>query len=78
MGAPREVLERGGGLGPKSLCTKNGPTRFSLLQIVMPIVTLLWRGGAPWRNTPQGGPAWRSTPQVSAVVVLKMSANGDP
>ena len=29
-GGGREVLEAGGGgLGPKSLCTKNGPTRFS-------------------------------------------------
>ena len=25
---PREVLERGGGPGPKGLCTKNGPTGF--------------------------------------------------
>ena len=29
----RAVLERGGGLGPKSVCTTNGPTRFSLFAI---------------------------------------------
>ena len=38
-----------GGLGPKRLCTKNGPTRFSLLQnLSFPtMVTLVGGGGVP-------------------------------
>ena len=38
---------RGGGLGPKSVCTTNSPTRFSLLQILFfpTMVTLVWREG---------------------------------
>ena len=37
-------------MGPKSVCTKNGPTRFSQRQIlfVPTMVTLVWRG-------PRGG-----------------------
>ena len=49
---PRVVFEggQGGGLGPKTLCTKNHPTRISLLQISLfpTVVTLVWgavRGG---------------------------------
>ena len=37
----------GGGFGPKTWCTKNGLTRFSLLQISFfpTMVTLVWGGG---------------------------------
>ena len=38
----------GGGLGHENLCTKNGPTRFSRLQILLfpAMVPLVWGGGA--------------------------------
>ena len=38
---------RGGGLGPKSLCTKNDRIRFSQLYIPLfpTVVTLVWAGG---------------------------------
>ena len=42
------LLSRGGGgFGPKTWCTKNGLTRFSLLQISFfpTMVTLVWGGG---------------------------------
>ena len=44
----------GGGMEPKSLCTKNGPTRFSQLQISFfrTVVTLVWRGGVQGGVTP--------------------------
>ena len=44
-----------GGLGPQNLCTKNGPIRFSQLQISLfpTMVTLVWRGG---RGSRGGGP----------------------
>ena len=48
---PRDVLEErkgeGGVLGPKSLCIKNGPIRFSQWQISFfpTMVTLVWREG---------------------------------
>ena len=43
-----EVSEGGGGegLGRKSLCTKKGPTRFSLLQISSFLTMVTWVGGA--------------------------------
>ena len=41
----------GGGMGPKSLCTKNGPTRFSLLQISL-FPSGLEGGGGPGGVTP--------------------------
>ena len=47
----KDVLEReeagGGGLRPNTLCTKNGPTRCSRLQISFfpTLITLVWRGG---------------------------------
>ena len=57
MSGPREVLERGGGregegLQRKTLCTKNGPTRFfrSLISVFPTMVTSVWglgRGAAP-------------------------------
>ena len=40
--------EEGGGLGPKSVCTKNGPIRFSQWEIPFcpTMVTLVW-GAVP-------------------------------
>ena len=59
MGCSREVLKGGGGrrrgdLGPKSLCTKNGLTRFSLLKMSFfpTMVTLVWGGGPGGLPTP--------------------------
>ena len=41
------TLQERGGLGPKSVCTKNGPTRFSELQISFfpTMAALVWGGG---------------------------------
>ena len=54
LGHPRGLcafsIRKGGRecLGPKILCTQNGPTGFSQREIVFPtMVTLVWRGGVP-------------------------------
>ena len=51
-----EEKRGGGGLGPKSMCTQNGPTRFSRWYIsFLPTVTLVGGGGGQGGTVSSGG-----------------------
>ena len=74
-GGGREVLERGGGRGPKSLCIKKGLTTFSQISFFPTMVTLVWRGGG-------GGRGWGLPPplvlQCTAILILPWGGGVGP
>ena len=57
----KNVLEEGGEGGPKSLCPRNGPTRFSQLHISF-FPTMVWEGLLRWLSAvllrPWKGGGW--------------------